>query len=118
MPPKKCGCGALFSKQKQQKNARFSADALAFTGLKETKLLVVGTPGANFDDVFAVRVGAADIVAVHPAVSVRLLHGVVCVNDIVAVVVFVGAVLYHVVKLSVESDFAAHKVYLHSYYYE
>ena len=118
MPPKKCGCGDLFSKQKQQKNARFSADALAFIALKETKLLVVGTPGANFDDVFAVRVGAADIVAVHPAVSIRLLHGVVCVNDIVAVVVFVGAVLYHVVKLSVESDFAAHKVYLHSYYYE
>ena len=118
MPPKKCGCGALFSKQKQQENACNSRRFAFIYELKETKLLVVGTPGANFDDVFAVRVGAADIVAVHPAVSIRLLHGVVCVNDIVAVVVFVGAVLYHVVKLSVESDFAAHKVYLHSYYYE
>ena len=78
--------------------------------LKKTQFFAVWAPGANFNYVFAIGVDASDIITVHPTVGVGLLHRVICVNNIIAVVVFIGAVLYHIVYFSVKLNFAAHRL--------
>ena len=79
-----------------------------FSLLKEALGFAVRAPGAHFDDVFAFRVGASYVEAVLPAVGIGLFEGAVNVDDIVAVVVFISAVLNHIVFFSVIVNLSTH----------